>query len=113
MPWSRICVHYYAHYTQILPHLFAEHFQILPGDSFAAVFLELSGLSRSPQTAVITLGLPRLETRLIGGKKAKCCAVKDLENLCQICESLVTSLLPHRKMSLFFWVRNKQKMLLN
>lgn len=69
MPWSRICVHYYAHYTHILLHLFTEHFHILLGDSFAAVFLELSGLSHSAQTAVITLGLPSFESRLIGGKK--------------------------------------------
>lgn len=68
MPWSRICVHYYAHYTM---YLFAEHFHIILGNSFTAVFLELSGLSCSAQTAVITLGLQHFESRPIGGK-AKC-----------------------------------------
>lgn len=78
MPWSRICVHYYAHYTHII-HLFAEHFHILLGDSFTAVFLELSGLSRSAQTAVITLGLPRFESRLIGGEKQNAVPLKTLK----------------------------------
>lgn len=80
MPWSRICVHYYAHYTHILLYLFAEHFHIILGDLYTAVFFELSGLSCSDQTAVITLGLQHFESRLIGGKSKILCHIKTLES---------------------------------
>lgn len=72
MPWSWICVHYSAHYSHILQRLLSECFQIQLGDSFSAVFHELSGLSCSAQTAVITLGSQRFLNRLIGGTAQFC-----------------------------------------
>lgn len=54
----------------------------------------LSGLSRSAQTAVITLGLPRFESCLIGRKSKMLCRWrpwKSMPNIWRFCDFLATA----------------------